>query len=236
MQRVMALAITLLGFGTTSAGYAQTPLRVWVYGDGNTGRMYSELRFMLSGTGLTVTNKARESTGTDSLLGNIYLDFLATPQTSWPQVVVIGYSASAASLWHCAVGTWVPDVALQEAHDILTAAAALKNANVKVVLSLGPGVPANGGSPCIEQALQIVNAFVSSSGYRTVSWSLTRTTARYWCFDFVHISCDPARYRPAGAPQPCRDFQGNELPRDQQQPLGALEVARRVKAVLQTLQ
>jgi hypothetical protein len=179
MKQALAVATVLLGLGAGGTGHAAPkPINVWLYGDGQSTRMYSEMS--ASGFGLpssiTVVSKAVNSTGPEGLDSKVYLEFLANPN-SRPDVVHIGYAASASSYINCAYhgifgsdyhtthydpasGITVKpyqDVALAEATAIKNAATVVTNFGKKVLLTKGTGSPAFFAiTPCLNDAVAAV--------------------------------------------------------------------------------
>jgi hypothetical protein len=187
--------------------------------------MNSQLQPMLAGTGLTVISKARETTGpdimvvpyrgTDPTLGTpngLILDDLLNPG-SLPDVVLIGYSASALSYLMC---TYWANVALipgnewlqpflpsfgvnfgsTEAAYVLEAARLLKDWGIPVLLAKGPGADPNTPiGPCLNAAFRAVADLIEKSGFPYMDWDLLKeNNSNNWTTDHVHVSCDRDLY------------------------------------------
>ena len=149
MKRTIAMCGALLGLsGTASA--APKPITIWVYGDGETTRMLSELTVLNdpATTKITIVNKAKIGSGPlgapeegGDLIWRIASDLSQTPAASYPKVIHIGYNASAASYWFCSAGA-LADWPEREGEAIRAAADyASFGGAIKVLLSKGTGFP-----------------------------------------------------------------------------------------------
>jgi hypothetical protein len=217
MKRFLKSAIVVLGLGLGGTSQAAPkPIKVWLYGDGQSTRMYSELKFLLPGTNITVLSGAVNSTGPEGLASTIQLHFLANPN-ALPDVVHIGYSASASSYLNCASpnGQTNPTAfALQEAVAIRDAANAVTSAGKKVLLTKGTGFPTyHAISPCMNAATNAVtwNLAILAPQHPWVDYSGNTAGAAapvqnalkldpmnpfLWQSDGVHVSCDKAHFLP----------------------------------------
>jgi hypothetical protein len=221
MKRALAVATVLLGMGLAGTGYAAPkPIKVWLYGDGQSTRMYSELTHLLPGTNITVVSGAVNSTGPEGLANTVYLHFLANPN-SRPDVVHIGYAASNSSYWNCATNpNWQQNyaaIALQEATAIRDAATVVNNFGKKVLLTKGTGHPEFFAiSPCMNAATAAVTwnlailapqyAWVDYSGYTAGVAAPVEESLKFnpflfalWQSDAVHVSCDKDHFMPGTA-------------------------------------
>lgn len=266
-----ALAIVLSGLGFSGTAHATPkPIRVWVYGDGETSRMYSELQYLLT-TGLTVVPKnPMDSTGPDNPVGSypnlmyrVYYDFVNAPSSSRPDVIHIGYNASANSYWYCATNpnwndpndpNYYVNVAWKEANAIKDAADEVLALGKKVLVSKGPGVPNNYPiSECLNDAFDAVTyflAYLAPNKYPYVDYSgydpgtaggsvdpalvLDRNTPALWQTDRVHVSCDKAHFEPGT--DYSNTYCNTVTTQTQRQLLGSWRVAKTVLKAYQYFQ
>lgn len=149
---------------------------VWLYGDGEAARMYSELVPLLPSSISVLKKTPMESTGPDWLPGfppplvdRICLDLTSTPVSSWPDLVHIGYSASALSYTGCGSPNWAEQLfatvtsegtVASEAGAIRDAADFVRSVGIQVLLSKGPGAAAPAvctvkGTPQVNECMDI---------------------------------------------------------------------------------
>jgi len=203
----LGLAFVLFGLGFAGTGHAVN-ITVWVYGDGQTSRMLSEFN-KLNHSGITVVRQEQLPTATvmegngpvawgniPDLDTRIRNDLYGNP--AWPNVIHIGYNASAASYVYCAAPGWttsgLANVALSEAQAIANAANDVNSFGITVLLSKGAGIP--NASPlyqCMHQA------------YNDVTFDVAYLTNSYPWMDFSGYTAslytpNPAWYLDPSAP------------------------------------
>ena len=153
-----AMIVVALLWSTISQA-APKPLLVWVYGDGESGRFLSELKGLNDSTVTKITVKRKspmESSGPTALgtrpvlASRLITDLTSVPALERPNLVHIGYNASADSWIYCvqsgsaerADSVWMPGVqqkAAAEATAINDAATWATALQLRVLLSKGPG-------------------------------------------------------------------------------------------------
>jgi hypothetical protein len=193
MKHVLGFATVLLSLGLSSAGEAK-PIKVWLYGDGESTRMYSEYS-KLSGlpSDLTVVSGAENSSGPEGLADKVRLGFLNN-LNSLPDVVHIGYAASASTYFNCALhptdwSSSYASVALQEATAIRDAAAVVVSYGKRVLLTKGTGSPTSQNSPPPSPPSDIspcMNAAVAA-----VTWDLAVLAGECPWVDYSGKTADP---------------------------------------------
>jgi hypothetical protein len=155
---VGATIMALLWPATSQA--APKPLKVWLYGDGESGRLLSELDGGINDPNITNIRVLRKSPmessgptalGTRPVLAiRLINDLAGVPAQDRPNLIHIGYNASADSWFYCAIAglsmfpdsTWmqgVQETAGSEARAINDAATWATAFQLRVLLSKGPG-------------------------------------------------------------------------------------------------
>lgn len=272
MRRVITgISTVVLGLSVAATGHAKN-ITVWAYGDGQTSRMLSEFN-LLSHTGITVVRQEQLPSGV-VMEGSGPLASTVPPtyprldvrvqndlahRTPTPNLIHIGYSASAWSYFICLFTAWTPqsiaDAALAEAQAITAAATVANNQHVAVMLSKPAGIPTVGPLyQCMQSAYDDVvwdlavlagqYGWVDYSGKTALlyaqnpSWYLdpANSAGDYWEHkganpDYVHLGENCSHYSyPAGQPYTAQCVNTTGLA------LGSYRVANSVRAAYQFYQ
>ena len=168
---------------------------VWMYGDGNSTEVFDALDTIPLNVDLI--DKTRPQTSPYLMHETGAGPGFITEDLDWnsgtpPDIVIIGYAASALSLWFVTFGQFMEEWAFFEAASIVRAADRFRDLGSRVLLSIGPGIPrADPRSEALEWAVRIVEGYTTQTRYPHVNWGLDRDNLDLWQ-DGVHPSPEGA--------------------------------------------